>query len=115
MTTGTQVSAQLGDQLLLAFDPLAVTRGRELHHAFVSEWRAGVNGEQLAQLIEFEHALAEVVDWAGRAHQGWFYGTAARVALRLTKTLETRRGLALNYVVAMEFAVNRPRADDSYQ
>src|ERR1019366_8938708 len=80
MTAGTQISAQLGDQLLLAFDPLAVTRGRELHHAFMSKRRAGVNSEQLTQLIEFEHALAGVMDWVGRGHLGCFHGTAVKAA-----------------------------------
>ena len=70
MAAGAQISAQLRGQLLLALDPLAVTRGRELHHAVMSKRRARVNGQQLTQLIEFEHALAGVMDWAGSAHQG---------------------------------------------
>ena len=95
VAAGAQISAQLLGQLLLAFDPLAVTRGRELHHAFVSKRRAGVNGEQLPQLIEFEHALAGVMDWAGRAHQGCVYGTAASgCGSRPQRRARLRRGQA---------------------
>jgi hypothetical protein len=56
----------------------------------MSKRRAGVNGEQLTKLIEFEHALAGVMDWVGRDHQGWFYGTAAEDRIKRANA-RTRR------------------------
>ena len=73
---GAKISAQLFRELLLALDPVAIARRRELHHALMSERRSRVSRQQLAQLVEFEHALAGVLDGDGRASSRlWFYGT----------------------------------------
>jgi hypothetical protein len=74
-SSGPQVSAQLFGELLLALDPLAVTRGRELHHPLMSERRGGVDGEELPEQIEFQDSFAGVWDEAGRIHRCEFYGT----------------------------------------
>ncbi len=75
MSAGAKISSQLFGQLLLPLDPLAVTRRREPHHLLVSKRRRGVNGQQLAQLIELKHAFAGVLDGTGRTHRVAFYGT----------------------------------------
>src|SRR5271166_288227 len=69
VAAGPQISSQLLGQLLLALDPLPVTRGRELHHAGLSRRGTGIHREHPPQLVEFEHALAAVLDWAGDAHR----------------------------------------------
>ncbi len=84
VSTGAQVSAQLFRQLLLAFDPMAITRGRELHHASVSQRGARIKREHLPQLVELQNALAAMLDWAGRAHADVEYGTGATSHQRLS-------------------------------
>ena len=49
---------------------LPVTRGRELHHPLMSERRSRVNGQQLPQLVEFEHAFAGVLDGCWKRSSG---------------------------------------------
>jgi hypothetical protein len=77
VAAGAKITSQLFRQLLLALDPLAITRRCEPHYLLASEWRTAVNGQQLTQLIELKNALAGILYGTGRAHRLGFYGTGA--------------------------------------
>ncbi len=108
--SGPQVAAQLFGKLLLALDPLAVTRGRELHHPVVPERRGGIDGEELPELIEFQNAFAGVWDEAGRIHRCGFYGTGgARLHFgRLRDRVAT--GVAAPRLTSISHFTRRSRA-----
>ena len=66
--TLAQIAAHFFGQLLLALDPGAVPRGRELHHAIVPQRRSGVDRQQFAQLLELQNTLAAVAKRARNRH-----------------------------------------------
>jgi hypothetical protein len=90
VSAGAEISSQLFRKLLLAFDPLAITRGHEPHHLLTSEWRTAVNGQQLTQLIELKNALAGILYGTGRAHRLGFYGTGATGSISLFRPKDFR-------------------------
>src|SRR5690348_1366253 len=57
---GAQISADLVGELLLAYDPLTVTRRRKSHHAIVPQWRSRIDCEGLPKLVKLENPLAEM-------------------------------------------------------
>jgi hypothetical protein len=65
---GSKKPAQFVGYLLLALDPLTVTRWREAHQAIVPEWRRRVGCEGLPKLVKLENPLAEVLYGDGRGH-----------------------------------------------
>ncbi len=105
-SAGAQVSAQLFRELLLSLDPGTVLRGRELGHALAPERRSRISRQQLAELVEFEHALAEVRGWESSSLL--FYGTGRkRVFRRSFQVAETRARTARRTEVRLALSNNK--------
>jgi hypothetical protein len=66
--TTSQVAPQLRGKPMLPLDPVTVSGRCEVRNPRLPKRRAGINGQQLAELIELEYVFAGVLDNSGRTH-----------------------------------------------